>query len=475
VAAPARPNVVWLISDQHRADVLGAAGHAAVRTPNLDGLAAEGTLFEHAYSQGPQCIPSRASLVTGRYVRDHGATGNRSSLAGGLHPVVEAIRDVGYHTAVVGMMHLYPHRPDIADGLTKMRGYGFAEVHQIAGKLSSGWVRSDYTDHLARHGLLEAYRDFVRARLPQASGGTASELTPMWTVDPSPLPAAHYIDTWVGDRAAGWIASADRQRPFFLWVGFAGPHDPWDAPAEAVEAYRDADIALDTTVRPEVPPDGPFKALAETVLSYCGSAGATDERIREVRRHYLANVTVIDAAIGRIVAALRDRGLDDSTWIVYSADHGEMLGSHGLFGAMVFYDAAVRVPLIIRPPGGGPARRFADLVEHIDLSATLLDIAGARPLPNAPGRTLADLAEGSKGTGRSVVISENLGFGMWRTERYKLVVHERQQLPVQLFDLVTDPDEDHNLVGDPGYSDVIGDLMHDYVRRFLAGGPFQPV
>lgn len=467
----ARPNILLLLSDQHRADVLGAAGHPVVQTPNLDNLAAEGALFERAYCQGPLCVPARASLLTARYVRDHGVPNNASRLAGGLHTVVEAIKDVGYHTAAIGDMHLYPYRPDVADGLATMRGYGFAEVSQIAGKLASGQVRSEYTDHLARHGLLDTYREFVRAHTEM---GAPPGSEPLWNVDPSPLPAAHYIDTWVGEKAVGWIESADRRRPFLLWVGFPGPRYPWDAPAEFVEQYHDADITLDDARRPDVPGDGPFKALVETALRLSGSGAATDETIREVRRHYFANLTLIDTEIGRILAALRRRGLDGSTWVIYSADHGEMLGSHGLFASMVFYEPAVKVPLIIRPPGGGPGRRFADMVEHVDLSATLLDIAGARPLPGAPGRTLADVAEGSRATGRSVVISENFGFGMWRTERYKLVVHERQQLPVQFFSLVDDPDEDHNLVSDPGYAEVVGDLMYDHVRRFLASSSFRP-
>jgi arylsulfatase len=472
----ARPNILLLLSDQHRADVLGAAGHPVVQTPNLDDLAAVGALFESAYCQGPLCVPARASLLTGRYVRDHGVPNNTSRLAGGLHTVVEAIKDVGYHTAAIGDMHLYPYQPDVATGLTTMRGYGFAEVSQIAGKLASAQVRSEYTDHLAGHGLLDTYRDFMRARAPQtqAGGTTSAEIEPMWNVSPSPLPAEHYIDTWVGKKATDWIASADRRRPFLLWVGFPGPRYPWDAPAEFVEQYRDAGIALDDGSQPDTPGNGPFKALVETALRLSGSGAATDKTIREVRRHYFANVTVIDVEIGRIVGALRRRELDGSTWIIYSSDHGEMLGSHGLFSNMVFYEPAVKVPLIIRPPGGGPGRRFADLIEQVDLSATLLDIAGARPLPGAPGRTLADVAEGSRATGRSVVVSENFGFGMWRTERYKLVVEERQQLPVQLFDLIEDPDEDHNLVSDPDYGDIVGDLMYDYVRRFLATNSFPP-
>lgn len=452
------PNILWLFSDQHRADVIGAAGHPVVRTPHLDRLAAEGTLFENAYCQGPLCMPSRASLLTGRYVRDHGVVNNRTALTDGLPTMVQAISDAGYHTATIGKTHLYPHRPDVSSGLAVLRGYGFAEVHETAGKLASGKVRSEYTNHLTRLGLYDTYREFVRHR-------ALRQALPMWTVTPSPLPAADHIDSWIGEQAARWIEAADGRQPFFLWVGFAGPHNPWDAPIDFVDQYRDADIEPDSTRRPRVPADGPLKPFLETLLRYSDSATLTDERTIEVRRHYFANVTLIDAAVGRILDALRGRGMDGDTWVIYSTDHGEMLGTHGLFAKMVFYEPSVRVPLIIRPPGGGPARRFAGLVEHVDLTATLIELAGAKPLPGAPGRSLTD----SGATGRDVVVSENFGFGMWRTDRYKLVVHEPRQAAIQLFDLAADPDENHDLIGDPGHVGLVDELMRTHVTPFLRG------
>ena len=357
----AGPNIVWLFTDQHRADVIGAAGHPVVQTPNLDELAAEGTSFDGAYCMGPLCMPSRTSLLTGRYVRDHGVVNNRTDLNGPLPTIVQSIRDAGYHTAAIGKMHLYPHRGTVAEGLDIMRGYGFEHVNEIGGKLASSKVRSGYTDYLAGLGLLDPYRDFVRRRAPQLGlrPDQPAGRKPTWAVHPTPLPTTSYIDNWVGDQAVDWIGAVDSERPFFLWVGFPGPHDPWDAPAEYVERYRDAEITLDSTRRPEVPPDGPLKKFLDTFLAYSTSQTLTDERAIEVRRHYFANVTLIDAAIGRIVDALKARGLDEDTWIVYSTDHGEMLGTHGLLNKMVFYEPSVRVPLIIRPPGGGQGQASA--------------------------------------------------------------------------------------------------------------------
>jgi len=433
-------NILWLLSDQHRADVMGCAGHPLVKTPHLDELAARGTRYDSAYCQGPLCMPSRASLLTGRYVRDHGVLNNKTTLPP-MPTIVQSIRDAGYHTATIGKMHLYPHRDDVTDGLDIMRGYGFEYADEIGGKLASRQVRSSYTDYLASRGLLGTYQRFI-AR--SANGVTA----PMWTVRETPLPVDAYIDNWVADQAVRWIEQERDSRPFFLWVGFPGPHNPWDAPAEYVEPYEHAEIELDSTRKPELPPGGPLRQFLERFLAYSSSDTVTDDRIREVRRRYFANVTLIDAGIGRIMAALKRRGLDNDTWVIYSTDHGEMLGTHSLFNKMVFYEPSVRVPLIVRPPGGTTAPAVEKgLVEHVDLAATLVEWAGAKQVPDAAGLTL--------GTRRDRVLSENFGFAMYRTDRWKLVTHEPSGLAVQLFDLEEDQEEDRNVIADPAYSEVV--------------------
>lgn len=460
-----RPNILWLFSDQHRADTIGAAGHPVVKTPNLDRLISSGSVFERVYCQGPLCVPARVSLLTERYVRDHGAFENDYPARTDLPTMVQAVRDAGYHTAAIGKMHLFPHPPYVADGLPLMRRFGFDEVVEAVGKLASGFVRNAYTDHLAEHGLLEAYQAFVRPRIPWRR-----DSKPIWTVDPSPLPPEHHIDSWVGQKAVDWIGERRGPEPFFCWVGIPGPHDPWDAPAGDVREYAGAEVELDSTRRPDVPESGPLAAFLNTFLDYSSSTTLTDERAREVRRHYYANVTLIDRAIGEILAALDRSGMADDTWVIYSTDHGEMLGTHGLLNKMVFYEPAVRVPLIIRAPRGSAAVRFPQLAEHVDLTATIGALAGAAPVPGGAGRSFAGVLgrEPAGWPGREAVVSENYGFAMWRTERYKLVVYERSRTPVQLFDLVDDPEEDVNRVDDPAFASVVSDMIHAFVQPFLS-------
>jgi choline-sulfatase len=475
-----RPNILWLFTDQHRADTLGCYGDPVVQTPSLDALAASGTVFQRAYCQGPVCVPARVSLLTGRYVRDHGAFENDYPCDPELPTFLQSIRSVGYDTVALGKMHLYPHGHDVADSVEHMRSLGFTEVHEEVGKLAAGYVTTGYTRYLAERGLLDTYREFVRERSPlvRMAGALDADMTPKptWTVDPTPLPPEHYVDTYVGRRAEDWLRSRDSDDPFFLWVGFPGPHDPWDAPAEYVDKYRDAPIALDSTQRPEIADGTPLGIYLKSFLEYSSSDSLTDERIREVRRHYYANVTLIDDAIGRILAVLQERGLDENTWVIYSTDHGEMLGTHGFLNKMVFYEPAVRVPLIVRPPSGVAAqtRHSDELVEHVDLTATFCDIADAPAVAAGAGRSLLPLVHGQDWATREAVVSENYGFGMWRTDRFKLVVYEATSTPVQLFDLDKDPQENINVLDDPAYGDDVDDLMARFVRPFLSIPPRRP-
>lgn len=474
-----RPNIVWLLSDQHRADALGAASDGVVQTPRLDGIALEGMTFDRAYCQGPLCVPARASLLTQRYVSEHGVADNTwRNGRDGLPTTVQQIRDAGYHTVAIGKMHLYKYPPDVADGEPIMRAHGFLEVDEMLGKYGNAFGRSDYTDHLAEIGCLDEYRTFLDERNPHsrprlAEAGLVGR--PHWATDPAPMPDDSHPDLWLAERTAAWLEQYDDEAPFFLWVGFPGPHDPWDAPSSYVERYRDTDIPLPASMTPPDTASGRWGALLDSVADYGSSATSSPETVRQVRRHYFAGVTMIDDAIGRIIDALAAAGRLDDTWIVYSSDHGEMLGDHGFFTKTLFYEGSVRVPLIVRPPGGMDSRRYEGLVEHVDLAATLCELAGAEPVPESNGRSFASLLQGRDGWRRGVVRSECEGFGMWRTERFKIVVDEADSTPVQFFDVIADPLEGVNLVADAEYASVLDEMMQHIVlpdlrRAFSPGG-----
>jgi choline-sulfatase len=200
----------------------------------------------------------------------------------------------------------------------------------------------------------------------------------------------------------------------------------------------------------------------------------TDDAIRGMRRAYSADVTLIDDAIGAMLTALEDKGVLDDTWIIYTSDHGEMGGNHGLMSKCVLYQQAVRVPLLIRPPGGCEPRVIDSLVEHLDVPATICELAAAPDVVDGEGRVLLDHAGNEVPGSRSVCVSENWGFASFETDRYKIVVDEDALSACQLFDLREDPNEDHDLLQDPDAKEAAEELMETYVRPFFLTTPARP-
>ncbi len=270
------PNILLVMSDQHRADMLGCAGDSGVQTPSLDALADEGARFTRVTCQGPLCMPSRASFMTERYVRDHGVYTNWEEIGSDTPTYVRALREAGYHTALLGKAHLYldenlaaRHIDDLA---WRLEALGFSEVLETGDKFVSK-IPSRYTDSLSARGLLEAYTAYIRERSYQGEnedGRNATKSVPMWDATPMPIPLDSYVDSWHGAQAVQWIEHYDRAEPFFLFVGFPGPHDPWDAPAEALDRYRDTDISMPrSTRRPDVEGTGRYGALLRARSCRC--------------------------------------------------------------------------------------------------------------------------------------------------------------------------------------------------------------
>jgi len=474
----ARPNILFILTDQQRADMMGSYGDPVAKTPNTDRLAREGLQFDNCFCQAPLCMPARASMLTERYVRDHGVFQNTSVVHPTVPTFLRALAAAGYHTAQTGKTHLYTHNPwdgrHMSAHRDKLIAYGFAEPHETAGKEASLNVDSLYTDYLAEHGLLGTYRDYARSRSKsQRDQLPGIEMHTAWSTDPLPLPLHAHPDVWLGNYTADWVRRYDRDAPFFLQVGFAGPHDPWDAPVEALEAFGSPDVPMPGSMEPpEIPDSGPLATYLRIMTDYSDTATMTPAAIAAARRAYYANMMMIDDSIGKIIAALEERGALDDTWIIYGADHGEMMGEHRMVKKMVFYEPAVRVPLILRPPGGVHGRRVPDLVELDDISATFRDIAGA-PLPSSHARSLLPAFSGQS-VARQVAISEAYGVAMFRTARHKLVVYEDTLEPMQFFDLEADPLENRNLVGTGADGGMIERMLADYARPFLRIRPIRP-
>jgi arylsulfatase len=452
-----RPNIVWIFGDEWRHDATGYAGNPVVQTPHLDALAARGDALHQVYSESPVCQSSRASLLTVSFPRDHGKFQNGPAYGpfpGPEHPnFLHRLQDAGYRTAAIGKMHFFngPHTEE------ELQAYGFDDVFEEYDKSVYRFdqIETPYKQHLRTHGLLD---DWIPTLVPQQQ--IIMGLDPDRVVLAEELDVDDTLDAFLGQQAARYVEMhADDTEPFFLWLGFIGPHPPYDAPAPFSGRYDPAAIPLGPTAFDPQPANawGEYVTYVRDLMS---CQRYTDDDWRMMAAYYYGNITLVDAQIGRVVDAIAAAGLADDTWIVFSADHGELMGDHGLIEKAVFYETSVRVPAIVVPPSG-PTGRADGLAQGIDLAATILDVAGA-DLTGFAGRPL------SAGP-RDVVFSQIADFTMAFDGRHKLVVHRDTLEPQALHDLVADPTERTEVLGDPASAAVVDDLLASLIRPFSDG------
>jgi choline-sulfatase len=277
---------------------------------------------------------------------------------------------------------------------------------------------------------------------------------------PEELEPEHALDAHIGARVCERIERyAGAEQPFFLWASFVGPHVPFDGPARFADLYDEREIPLGPAGLPE-PPDNLWGEYLRFVIDLlaCGDCG--EDEFRAMAKHYYASITLIDEQIGRIAAAVERAGIADRTWIVFSSDHGELLGDHGLLTKGVFYETSVRVPLVVVPPRRD-RRVVGDLVQGIDLVATILELAGA-DRSGLSGRSL--LGDGPR---RTAVFSQVGAFTMAATREWKLIVETAGCRPQALYDLRADPDETRDVLA--ANAPVAASLVSDLVEPYLAG------
>lgn len=452
-----RPDIVLVITDQQRYDTIRALGYPHVDTPVLDRLVREGTSFSHCYVTGASCVPARASLFTGVYPHTNGILTNASSWR---HTWVEALSASGYLCANVGKMHTQPMDTPA----------GFAERIVVENKDRS----------MAKRG-----RDFVDAwdRALAAAGVTKPGLPTYrllpdyterlgayeWSLDESLHP-----DVFVGRTAAEWIdRHAGATQPIFLEVGFPGPHPPYDPPERFIAPYRDRELPLRRVAPQDLAAQPlPFKQLREKHVTgnHDAAPHAIDaphaQRHRQLA-HYLANVTLIDGEVGRLLDALERAGRLANAVVIFTSDHGDCLGDHGHAQKWNMYEVVVRVPLVVWSGGALQGRGTIDaMVQSIDLAPAILELAGCDIPSWWETQSLAPALRGEAFAGRDTVYCEqgrDVVFqfadfvSMLRTHRYKFV-HFLGEDFGQLFDLVEDPLEEHDRWSDPAFRPVREEL-----------------
>ncbi len=463
-----RPNILLLFSDQHRADAMGCAGHPVVQTPNLDRLAAQGTRFANGYCATPLCHPSRVSLATGRWPHN---TGTATNSEGYLHPatpmISHALRDAGYRTALLGKLHLrHGARAGSPECDRWLAAAGYDDFMPVHGKAwSCVFEEPDFDAHLrylSTTGKLEAFRRDYRERNFAGWMFPDVEPRPKGYAAPSPLDPHEHQDGFITRKACEWIEQADDDRPFFCWVNWGGPHDPWDAPGRFGTMYDPA------AMPPPIPDslEGAPAKLREHSAKYM--TGMPAEAWRDVKAQYYGSISFIDDGVGQILAALDRRGLADSTVVVYASDHGEMMFDHNMLTKWVMYEASAQVPLIVRAPGGAAGRTVEAPISLLDLAPTLLDLAGVdrSAMGVLHGESLAgELAGGPERADRAV-FCEMHHTKMIRRGRWKYSTDPRYEVD-QLFDLEEDPDELVNLAGRPEHAERVARFRDELLRWMI--------
>jgi choline-sulfatase len=448
-----------IVPDQLRADALGCAGHPVFETPGIDRLAREGMHFTRAYCNAPLCMPARASVLTGTYPHNHHVQRNAGRVRADEETLAKGLRQVGYRNAYLGKCHYFWDGPghSLIANEPYMHDLGFDDVHLTAGPRASAHSDSYLTRYWQERGLLDVYKaDFERRR---AEGGTIA----VW---PSPLPVEHHMDSYVGARAVEWLQGYEREAPFCLWVGFGGPHEPWDAPGEYATMYDPGTLPAPL---PAEEPGEWVPAHARERMLTGRDPRLTAGTCRRILANYGGKIALVDHWIGRILETLDARGLSDDTLVVFWSDHGEMGGDHGRIYKSVFYESSVRVPVLLRWPGRvPPGVRSNALVEQLDLFATVLEAAGAPPSARAFGRSLLPPRDTDAATApRDAVFGELDRHVMVRTERWKYAVDEAAR-GYLLHDLESDPTEQRNLLGHPTTKEVEADMRERVLAWLLS-------
>lgn len=481
------PNILWIMTDQHRADCLGFMGHPAAQTPHLDRLADAGVVFQNAFCQTPVCMGSRASLLTGRYP---GAVRVRGM--GILPPseatVAEILRRRGYRTGAFGKLHLTPEQytqEQLQSTTPVLDWRRFAEVAGLS-PVPDDPMKENYgfEAHVGCDDLLRGpYHDWLRNHAPELTEAKRPPSPPgaPGQVFVSPYPSEFHISTFIGQSAETFIRAQTGGQPWMTFCSFIAPHHPFEAPQDQLDRYDPASLPLPEfkggVERKFIPPPS-CEAIGE-MRRY------TEEGTRRLVQHYLAAISLIDDNVGRLIQALEETRQMENTLIVFTSDHGEFLGNHDLLRKpSLHYDETLRVPLMIRVPTGVSPRLEPGLVELVDVVPTVLGLAGVPVPAGVQGRDWSMALRGNGAIGRDDVYSDMfdgapMKFGeakgpynavqTLRTARWKLNLYPTAGPEFgQLFDLKNDPDESHNLYADPGHQSTRTELLWRLASRYHA-------
>lgn len=400
-AQPKDPNIIFILTDDHRWDALSVMGHPVIKTPHLDRLAHEGILFENAFVTTSLCSPSRASFLTGQYAHRHGVVTNHTPWDNHNVTFLELLKSAGYETAFIGKWHM-PGK-----GLPRLRG-----LDHFITFTEEGGQGIYYNCPLIINGVETARK-------------------------------GKYITEDLTDFALEFIARK-RTRPFCLYLSHKAVHFGFRPPPHLKGIYKDVDLKLPSE--------------SDTWVTFTNNhpfVGALFP-MNTLYRNYCETVASVDEQVGRIIAKLEEMQRLDDTIIIYAGDNGHFWGEHGLYDKRLAYEESIRIPFIIRYPGivNEPGRRASQMILNIDLAPTLLDLAGIDIPANMQGETIKPILQSPAAAGRQSWLYEHFpvfpipipGITGVRTDQYKYIEYQNDKRPREVFNLKVDPKEKHNII-----------------------------
>lgn len=437
------PNIILITTDQQRFDTIAALGNKEIYTPHIDWLVDDGITFTRAYTDCPICMPARTTIINGQHAYTHGMTGN-----GGMklamkdcHSLPSLLTTAGYQTRAQGKMHFEPMRCN----------YGFEQME----------LPMDYYREQQRLGTNNQ---------PKEHGVGENEITPVI----STVHETESLTHWTVKRSIDFLETRDETRPFFLWTSFTKPHPPFDPCANYWALYSNREVSP--------PIHGDWSEQVENIPqgfmepTYClnNAYRMVETQLQDVKRAYYACITQIDYQLGLLFARMREMNMLENTWIIFTSDHGEMLGDHHMASKTIFLEGSSHIPMIIRPPVKSwtthplAGKKVDKLAQLVDIMPTILGIAGVEVPDEAEGVNLLELDD---------TPIERTFFGLCANNHFG-VMHGKMKLCFTaiggdelLFDLEKDPQEKCNLIADLAYSDKLSELRTDLKEKLMEFSP----